>query len=282
MCQQKTLAKSFVASGVGLFTGAHIAMTLHPAEPGTGFVFRRLDIPDTPSIRANLEAVKATPRCTIIGNQDFSISTVEHLLAALSGLGVHNVLIELDGPEVPIFDGSSDVWVSLILKVGVVEQQELIEPIVLKQPLYFTQGSSHIVALPSDKFSVSYTLQFPDHYKIPTQFLSLEITPTCFINDLALARTFSSYEEIAPLIEKGGVLGGSLSSALVYKEGHVLNPDGLRYRDECVRHKILDLVGDLALLERPLNAHILAIRSGHFANVALGRLINQYLTLECV
>jgi len=282
MRYQKTIAKAFSASGVGLFTGAQVSMNVKPAEVDAGIVFKRMDIPDAPTIRAHLDAVKATPRCTILGNQEFSISTVEHILAAFSALQISNVLIELDGPEVPIFDGSSDIFVTQILKAGVVVQDSQTEAIQLTHPIFFSSGSSHIVALPSDKFTVSYTLQFPDNYKIPTQFLTLDINEKSFVDDLSLARTFSSYEEIAPLIEKGSVLGGSLSSALVYKDGHVMNPEGLRYKDECVRHKILDLVGDLALLERPLNAHILAIRSGHAANVALGRLINQYLTLECV
>lgn len=239
-------------------------------------------IPDTPQVRAHLESVKATPRCTIIGNQDFSISTIEHLMAALSAMEVSNIHVDLDGPEVPIFDGSSDVFVDNILKSGIQEQSEFTETINLTQPIFFSQGSSHIVALPSDKFTVSYTLQFPENYKIPTQFLTLDINQENFINQLSLARTFSSYEEIAPLLEKGSVLGGSLSSALVYKDGVVMNPDGLRYKDECVRHKILDLIGDLALLEKPLNAHIIAIKSGHAANVSLGRLINQFTTMECV
>lgn len=279
---QKTISKPFTVSGVGLFTGTQVTLTARPAPVNTGIVFRRLDIPDTPQVRAHLESVKATPRCTIIGNQDFSISTIEHFMAALSAMEVCNIHIDLDGPEVPIFDGSSDVFVGNILKSGIQEQSEFTETINLTQPIFFSQGSSHIVALPSDKFTVSYTLHFPDNYKIPTQFLTLDINQENFVNQLSLARTFSSYEEIAPLLEKGSVLGGSLSSALVYKDGVVMNPDGLRYKDECVRHKILDLIGDLALLEKPLNAHIIAIKSGHAANVSLGRLINQFTTMECV
>jgi UDP-3-O-[3-hydroxymyristoyl] N-acetylglucosamine deacetylase len=279
---QKTISKPFTVSGVGLFTGSQVTLTARPAPANTGVVFCRLDIPDTPCLKAHLDAVKATPRCTIIGNADFSISTIEHLMAALAATGIGNIFIDLDGPEVPIFDGSSDVFVTNILKVGTAELAETIESINLTHPIFFSLGASHIVALPSDKFTVSYTLQFPDSYKIPTQFLTLDINQENFIDQLSLARTFSSYEEIAPLLEKGSVLGGSLSSALVYKDGVVMNPEGLRYKDECVRHKILDLIGDLALLEKPLNAHIIAIKSGHAANVALGRLINQFTTMECV
>jgi UDP-3-O-[3-hydroxymyristoyl] N-acetylglucosamine deacetylase len=282
MYYQKTLTKSFSLSGVGLFTGAQVSMNVSGASEGSGIVFKRLDIPDCAAIRANLDSVKATPRCTIIGNTDASVSTVEHLMAAFSALGINNAIVELDGPEVPIFDGSSEVFVNAILKVGITTQNLTIEPIKLTHPIFYSSEGCHIVAVPSDKFSVSYTLRFPENYKIPTQFLSLELSQKTFLDDLASARTFSSYEEIAPLIEKGSVLGGSLSAAVVYKDGHVMNPDGLRYKDECVRHKVLDLVGDLALLERPLNAHILAIRSGHAANIALGRLINDFITLECV
>jgi UDP-3-O-acyl N-acetylglucosamine deacetylase len=282
MQYQKTLSQPFTISGVGLFTGAQIIMSLRPAPEDHGIVFQRIDIPDAPTIKASLDSVKATPRCTILGNQDFSVSTVEHLMAALTGLGITNVVVELDGPEVPIFDGSSEIFVSQMVKAGIKQQEKIIEPIRLNQPIFYSSGSCHIVALPADKFTVSYTLQFPEHYKIPTQFLSIEVNQETFENDISLARTFSSYEEIAPLFEKGGVLGGSLSSALVYKDGHVMNPDGLRYKDECVRHKILDLIGDLALLERPLCAHILAIRSGHAANVALGRAIYEFINLECV
>lgn len=279
---QKTISKPFTLSGVGLFTGSQVTLTATPAPVDTGVVFRRLDMPDIPHIKAHVDAVKATPRCTIIGNQDLSVSTIEHLMAALSAMAISNIYIDLDGPEVPIFDGSADVFISHFLKVGIKEQSAFNETITLTQPIYYSLGSSHIVALPSDKFTVSYTLQFPENYKIPTQFLTLDINQDSFVNELSLARTFSSYEEIAPLLEKGSVLGGSLSSALVYKDGIVMNPEGLRYKDECVRHKILDLVGDLALLERPLNAHIIAIKSGHAANVALGRLINQFITMECV
>ena len=282
MRQQKTLSKVVTISGVGLFTGAQIFMSIKPADIDTGIVFMRLDIPDTPTIKACLESVKSTPRCTILGNADFSISTVEHLMAAFSALGITNACVELNGPEVPILDGSSEIFIDLILKAGVKTQKAVIEPINLTAPVCFSSGNCHIVAIPSDKFTVSYTLQFPENYKIPTQFLSLDINQETFMNQLASARTFSSYEEIAPLLEKGGVLGGSLSSALVYKEGVVMNPDGLRYKDECVRHKILDLIGDLALMERPLNAHILAIRSGHAANVSLARLICEQITMECV
>ncbi len=282
MRQQKTLRSAVSASGVGLFTGAQVQMTLKPAEVDQGVVFVRLDEPDMPSLRARLDTVKATPRCTIIGNEETSVSTIEHLLAALSAFEISNVIVELTGPEVPIFDGSSEVFVALLNKTGIQLQEAFIEPIKLAAPVFYTQGSSHIIALPSDGFSVSYTLQFPETLKIPTQFYSLDISKDHFIQQLSSARTFTSYEEIAPLLEKGAVLGGSLSSALVYKDGQVLNPEGLRYKDECVRHKILDLVGDLALLERPLDAHIVAIRSGHAANVALAKLVNQSITWECV
>lgn len=268
--KQKTLKSAISFQGIGLFTGASTSLRLIPAPENTGIVFKRVDLQATPSILAHVEAADAGMRCTRIGSQDKGIQTVEHLLSALHAFGVCNVFIELDGPEVPILDGSALFFSQKIIEVGCEEQGD--RPVYhLQEPVFFSQGETHIVAIPSHELRMSYTLHYPESSLLSSQFYSVVINEHSFLQEIAPCRTFSLYEEIAPFIASGLVKGGSLDNAVIVKEGKVMNEGGLRFPDEMVRHKILDLLGDLALINRSFLAHVIAIRSGHRSNIAFAK-----------
>jgi UDP-3-O-[3-hydroxymyristoyl] N-acetylglucosamine deacetylase len=271
--KQRTLGREASFSGKGLFTGEAAHLVLLPAPAGHGIVFKRLDCPGSPSLRATLEAVKATPRCTILGNDKIQVHTVEHLLSALRAMHVDNVLVTLTGPEIPIADGSAAPFVEMIKEAGVEDLEEERKVHLLSSPLFFSHGDVHLVALPAQEFRVSYTLHYPHSPIIGSQFYSFLLDEESYEREIAPSRTFCLYEEIAPLLEKGIIKGGGLDSAVILTEDRVLNPEGLRFSDEMVRHKILDLIGDFSLMEVPLLAHILAIRSGHSTNIAFAKLL---------
>ncbi len=272
------MRRAVTLSGVGLFTGEKVSIRLSPAEEGVGVVFKRKDLPGRPLLPAKLEYVKGTPRCTIIGNDGVFVQTVEHLLSAIKAYGIDNVLIEIDGPEVPIFDGSSAAFVEAIANSGVSEQGE--EKVLkrLSAPVYWSQGDIHLVALPSDEYRICYSLNYPKSTILRSQYYSVVVNEQSFKTEIAESRTFCFYEEIAPLLEKGLIKGGGLENAVIIKEDRVINPEGVRYPDEMVRHKILDLIGDLSLIE-PFVAHIIAIRSGHTSNVAFAKVLLNNLEM---
>ncbi len=273
----QTLQREVFATGKGLFTGVEVTITLQPAPVGTGIVFQRMDIPGMPEFQARLPFVQGTPRCTIIGNEFFSVQTVEHLLAALAAYQIDNVRIQLTGPEVPIFDGSSLVFVQMIQKAGWLEQEEEKLVYALDNPVYCSKNDAFLVALPSDELRISYTLHYPHDSCIGTQFYSTLVDRELFEHNIAPCRTFSVYEEVAPLIEKGMLRGGSLDNAIVIKNNQVVNSEGLRFPDEMVRHKILDMIGDLYLMGISFSAHIIAVRSGHCMNNLLAHaLFNHF------
>jgi len=261
-----TLQKKVTAKGKGLFTGMEAEINLLPAPEGTGVVFQRLDLQDSPRFRVDLSLVQGTPRCTIVGNKVFSVQTIEHLMAALAAYQVDNVIIQLSGPEVPIFDGSSLVFIQMLDEAGLVVQSE--EKLIhqLKSPVYCSKNDAMLIAIPSEEFRISYTLHYPNDSCIGTQFYSTPVRKDLFKQNIASCRTFSVYEEVSALIEKGLLKGGSLENAIVIKNNQVMNSDGLRFPDEMVRHKILDMIGDLYLMGISFSAHIIAIRSGHCMN----------------
>jgi UDP-3-O-[3-hydroxymyristoyl] N-acetylglucosamine deacetylase len=273
---QYTLKKPISGRGTGLFTGREVSLTLIPAPVGTGIVFRRVDLPQAPQIPALADFVSSTPRCTVIGKGECTVQTVEHLLSALKAYDIGNLIIEISGPEVPIFDGSSLAFVKLIEEAGLQRQEEDGKLLVLEQPIFWSEGGIHIVALPSEECRFSYTLHYPQCKVIGSQFYTFVLTPESFKREIAPARTFSIYEEIAPMIEKGLVRGGSLDCAVLIKEGVVANPGGLRFSDEMARHKVLDLIGDLP----PLRAHIIAICSGHTSNNAFAKHLLNFIKVE--
>jgi len=277
---QRTLLRPVSIEGIGLFTGEKVSLTLMPAPADHGIVFERTDLPGSVRIPAVCDSVQATPRCTVLGKGDVRIQTVEHLLAALRAYDLDNVLVQINGNEIPIFDGSSRAFCALIEEAGVQEMKEEIETLSLKGPVYFSEGGVHLIALPAPDYKISYTLHYPHCSVIGSQFYSLSLTKKKFVDEIASSRTFSIYEEIAPMIDRGLIKGGCLESALLIKEGKVANPEGLRFSDEMVRHKVLDLIGDCSLLPK-FSAHIVAICSGHTSNHEFGKKFLKYVKGEC-
>jgi UDP-3-O-[3-hydroxymyristoyl] N-acetylglucosamine deacetylase len=270
---EKTIQHRISVAGVGLFTGQQAHLTFCPAPPRTGIVFRRMDLPGQPEIPAALHAVVPSPRCTKLATEFASIQMVEHVLSAVFALGVNNLLIEVAGPEIPAGDGSSLLFVQALDRAEIVAQPTKRKPLKIQTPVYWSEGDVHLVALPADEFRVSYTLHYPQSKLIGSQFYSFAVDSALYRKEIAPCRTFSLYEEIAPFIAKGLLKGGGLDNALVIKEDQIMNPEGARFFDEMARHKVLDLIGDLALIGSPLLTHIIALRSGHVSHAAFGKQI---------
>jgi UDP-3-O-[3-hydroxymyristoyl] N-acetylglucosamine deacetylase len=277
---QRTIKREVSIQGFGLFTGVPATLKLSPAKSGQGIQFQRTDLPGKPLFPAKLSSIQGTPRCTLIGNADASVQTVEHLLSALRAYEIDNLTIEITGPEVPILDGSSLAFAELIQKAEIVEQSDADLPIFkLSQPLFWSKGDIHIVAIPCDEYRISYTLSYPKSNFLRSQFFSTSVSQEIFKTQIAPCRTFSLYEEIAPLIQNG-LIKGSLENGVIIKDDSVLNPEGLRFPDEMARHKILDMIGDLSLVGFPFVAHVIAIRSGHAANIAFARELHNHFNME--
>ena len=278
--QAFTLASEVSRKGIGLFSGEEAEIRFLPAPEGHGIVFQRTDLIDQPLLQSQLKNVQGTPRCTILGSQGVSVQTVEHVLAALAACGIDNLLIQVSGPEVPIFDGSSRVFVEMIEEAGLSALNDSVPVYGISKPIYWSVGDVHIVAIPSDEYRISYTLHYPHSKLLKAQFFSVQVNADTFKKDVAPCRTFSLYEEIIPFIEKGLLKGGSLENAVIIKNDEVMNPEGLRFPDEMVRHKIVDMIGDLSLIGCPFLAHIIAIRSGHFANNAFAKELQNHIKME--
>lgn len=277
---QKTFQHETSTSGVGLFTGEKVSLKICPALPNTGIVFQRADLLGKPEIPALLSYVREAPRCTRLASAEASVLMVEHLLSAFYAYGIDNARIEVEGPEIPAADGSSQIFVDLIEKTGLVFQQAARRCIRITQPIFWSEGEVHLIALPSNEFRISYTMHYPHSPLLRSQYYSLVLQPLRYKAEIAPCRTFSLYEEILPFIEKGIIKGGGLENALVIQGGRILNPEGARFEDEMVRHKILDLVGDLALIGAPLLAHVIAVRSGHLSNVAFAKALSKTLQIK--
>lgn len=275
---QHTLGGSASFQGVGLHTGESVTLTFHPAPAGTGITFVRCDLPGSPEIRVlptSAAGESQALRRTVLRHGSAEVHTVEHVLAALAGLGIDNARLELTGGEAPEpTDGSAAPFVALLQQVGVVEQPVERAPLVIRQPVVYQSGDVQIVGLPGDGLRLSFTLQF-DNPILGTQHRSCEITPETFRREIAPARTFVLYRDVEQLRARGLIRGGSLQNAVVVKDDGLLNEEPLRFPDEPVRHKILDLLGDLSLLGRPVQGQIHAIRSGHAHNLRFVRLLEQ-------
>lgn len=246
-------------------------MTFLPAPPNTGIRFRRVDLEGKPEIEAIAENVVDNNRSTTLARGHTRVHTVEHVLATFAGYGIDNAIVELDANEPPIGDGSAREYCKLIQEAGIVPQDERRECYKVTEPIQLEMGETVMTLFPDEAFRISCTSA--DKQGRFTQFYSVELTPTTWERDLAHARTFCFYEEIAYLINNGLIKGGSLENAVVIRDDAVLTTEPLRYPDEFVRHKILDIVGDLALLGRPLRGHLVAVRPGHAANCELLRRI---------
>jgi UDP-3-O-[3-hydroxymyristoyl] N-acetylglucosamine deacetylase/3-hydroxyacyl-[acyl-carrier-protein] dehydratase len=265
--KQRTILRERSIKGKSLHTGEEVTLTLKPADPNTGFLFRRVDLYGKPEIRPFSENVSELVRSTTITNGNAKVHTIEHVLSALVGCGIDNAEIELDASEPPIMDGSSRPFVNLILEAEPVEQDEARHFIEVKEPISFTSGNRSIIALPHNGFRVTCTSA--DDRGSHVQHLSIDLDPETYIAQIAPARTFTIYEEIEELLKIGKIRGGSLDSAIVIKGDKILSKEPLRFEDEFVRHKILDIVGDFSLLGKSLKAHIIAVRPGHSLNSEL-------------
>jgi len=260
--KQHTIGQSVWCSGVGLHSGLKVALVLKPAPAGHGIRFLRTDIPASPSISANYNNVVSSFQATTIGSAGVCISTVEHLMAALYGCGVDNVLVELSGPEAPIFDGSAAPYVNLIRKASILEQDEARNYLTIRKPLTVSNGDSFIIATPSDQFQVRYEIDYP-HPRVGKQEYSWALKNGSFGREIAKARTFGFLKDVLKLQQMGLIQGGSLANAVVFDDCELLNVDGFRYSDECVRHKILDFIGDLALTGLPVLGKFEIRKAGH-------------------
>jgi UDP-3-O-[3-hydroxymyristoyl] N-acetylglucosamine deacetylase len=259
---QRTIEESVSTRGVGLHSGAQVTLTLRPAPPDHGIVFHRVDIPGSSSIPATAAQVVDTSFATTLGKDGIRVGTVEHLLAALSGLGIDNLRIELDGPEVPILDGSAGPFVYLVNSAGVRVQDAPKSFLVIKRPVFLREGDKEASLGPSNRLRIDCAIDF-HHPLVPGQSLSLDFSGRSFSRELARARTFGFLRDVERLKAAGLARGGSLENAIVVDEFSVLNPEGLRYPDEFVRHKALDALGDLALFGHPVIGHLRVSKSGH-------------------
>jgi len=267
MSYRRTLRDTVACRGIGLHSGRTVRLALRPAPAEHGIRFRRTDV--GVEIPATLAHLGRTDHATTLSHDGVSVETVEHLLAALSGLGVDDVLVEVDGPELPILDGSAAPFVYLIHEVGLRPQQVARRYLKVLQPVELVRGDKSVRFSPAERLELSYTIGF-DHPLLRHQAASFRVSPGVFVEQLAAARTFGFLAEVEQLRRHGLALGGSLENAVVIGESGVLNGQ-LRFEDECVRHKILDAMGDLALIGHPLVAHVEAVKAGHALHAAAAR-----------
>ena len=270
--RQQTLKNAIECSGTGLHSGIKVSMRLCPAEPDTGVVFRRTDIANGGSeIAALWHNVVDTRLNTSVGNEyGTRVGTIEHLMAALSGCGIDNAIVEIDGPEVPAMDGSAAPFVFLVECAGITTQEARRSVIEILEPVSVGGDGRSASLTPGNNFMVSFEIDF-DSPLVSRQALKVELSNGTFRSEICRARTFGFEHEVAELRSHGLALGGSLENAIVISGNNILNEDGLRYQDEFVRHKILDSVGDLYLTGAPILGHFHGIRSGHFLNNQLIR-----------
>jgi len=268
--RQNTIRASREAEGVGLHTGARTRVRFLPAPVHTGIVFRRTDLPGSPEVPALVANVVDTDRGTTIGVGDARVHTVEHVLSAAVALGIDNLFIELDAHEPPAGDGSAKLFVDLLADAGIEEQDAPARVLTVDEPFSVNEKGAAYVVAPSPDYRVSTTIEF-DHPLIGRQFGSFRIAPESFCGEIAPARTFCHEREVEALRERGLAQGGTVDNAVVLSESGLLDGMELRFPDEFVRHKTLDVVGDLALVGARLSAHVVAERPGHRGNVALAR-----------
>ena len=268
MIKQRTLQQAISATGIGLHKGNKVNLTLRQAPANTGLIFRRTDLEPAVDIPARADWVRDTQLCTcLINEENIRISTVEHLLAALAGVGIDNAIIEVDSHEIPIMDGSSHPFVYLLQSAGIEEQSAAKKFIRIKEPVRVEDGDKWAELLPHDGFRIDFAIDF-DHPAIADteQTVSMDFSANAFIKDISRARTFGFMKDIEYLRKNNLALGGSFDNAVVLDDFRVLNNDGLRYDDEFVKHKMLDAVGDLYMGGHSILGHLRAYKSGHALN----------------
>lgn len=278
MIRQRTLKNSIRATGVGLHTGDKVLLTLNPGPVDSGVVFRRVDLDPVVSIKATPQNVGDTRLSTTLVQKGISISTVEHLLSAVAGLGIDNLIVDVSAPEVPIMDGSAGPFVFLIQSAGIVEQSAPKRYIRIKKRVTVSDGDKWVRFEPFDGFKVGFGIDF-DHpvFKNGVQFTELDFSSTSFVKEVSRARTFGFMRDIETLRARNLALGGSLENVVVLDDFRVLNEDGLRYDDEFVKHKVLDAIGDLYLLGHSLIGAFTGYKSGHALN---NRLLRELMAQE--
>ncbi|WP_435104693.1 UDP-3-O-acyl-N-acetylglucosamine deacetylase [Arhodomonas sp. AD133] len=272
MIRQRTLKNSIRATGVGLHTGEKVYLTLRPAAPNTGIIFRRIDLDEPVEIRAHPENVGDTKLSTSLVQDGVRVSTVEHVLSAMAGLGIDNAYVDLSAPEVPIMDGSAGPFVFLIRSAGIQEQEARKTFIRIKRPVRVEEEDKWVAFEPFDGFKVGFTLEF-DHpvFQDGFQRAELDFSTTSFVKEVSRARTFGFMRDVEFMQQNNLALGASLDNAIVVDDYRVLNEDGLRYADEFVKHKVLDAIGDLYLLGHSLIGSFTGYKSGHALNNRLLR-----------
>src|SRR5438552_16068962 len=274
---QHTLSKAAGFSGTSLHTGEKVSLKLHPAPVDHGIKFKGKDLPDEPTIDAKIDNLKMVERATTIGEGSVRVHTVEHVLAALSAMDIDNAIVEMDANEPPIGDGSAQPYVDLIKRAGLTVQEEPRKFFDVREPMHVeSKTGALLVLLPDEKFRISCTQAGPNNRF--TQYLSMEVTAAAFEREIAPARTFVYYEDVQPLMEKNLIKGGSLENAIVLRGEAVLSKEPLRFPDEFVRHKILDVIGDLALVGRRIRGHVVTVKPGHAANAELARALAREQT----
>ncbi len=272
MLMQRTLRSVTRTTGVGLHTGARVELTLRPAAPDTGIVFHRVDLPTPVTIPARAENVGDTRLSSTLKREGAAISTVEHLMSALAGLGIDNLHVDVAGPELPIMDGSAGPFVFLLQSAGVLEQNVPKKYLRIRLPVEVRDGDKWARFEPHDGFRLDFTIDFPHPvFGSENRHVVIDFAEHSYVKEVARARTFGFMQDVEALRSAGLALGGSLQNAVVLDETRVLNREGLRYDNEFVKHKVLDAIGDLYLLGHPLVGQYTAFKSGHGLNNALAR-----------
>lgn len=274
---RKTVKNSRLVEGIGLHSGDHVRLVFHPAEEGGGLCFYRKEA-NTPLLEICLDNVIDTSLAVTIGNGDYHVQTIEHLMFAIALLGITDLIIEIEGgAEIPILDGSAKMFIEALENCEFHEYSTEIKPIVLQESLMATDGDRHIVGLPADNFRVSYSIDY-NHPMLKDQSIQLDFDIDYFREEVAHARTFGFLRDYESLVKRGLAQGGSLDNALVFTESGTQNQP--RFESEAICHKVLDLIGDLALLGRPIQGHILCSKGGHSLDVAFGKKLSKLMNLQ--
>lgn len=268
MRQQQTLSKSAFSSGIGLHSGGLASMAIHPAPPNTGIIFVKQVGDQMVACPATIQYLRQTDHCTTLQADDFQVQTVEHILSALAGLEIDNAYVEVQGNEIPAADGSATPFVEIIEECGLICQEAARSYIKIVQPIHVEDEQRSITVLPAALPRISYYIDFP-HPLIQQQDYAHSCTPQEFTRNIAAARTFAFRHEVEFLWSRGLGLGGSLNNTVVFSESELVNEEPLRFTDECVRHKVLDLIGDLSLIGFPIIGHFQAKRTGHLLHTQL-------------
>lgn len=262
MLYQRTLRQAVSVEGIGLHSGKPTKLTFRPAPTGSGIHFVRRDLPGQPSILVNAENVQATTLATTLGSSDFQVATIEHCLSSVAAFRIDNMVIELDGPEIPICDGSAAPFSKKILEAGFVDQDQPRKYYYVTKPIMEGNEEKHVYVFPYNGLKISCTIDFK-HPSIGVQSLEIDVNEQTFTREIAAARTFGFFKDGEALQARGLALGASLDNAVVLDDQGIMNPEGLRFSDEFVRHKVLDALGDLVTLGAPLLGHVVLYKAGH-------------------